>query len=62
MKIQYKRHGDNGFVMYVDGQPSGIFKIKKWMNGLIEWQGVAPVSRPNNRFSTTQFLYNGQFE
>jgi hypothetical protein len=61
MKVTYSRHGDNGFVMHVDGKPTGIFKIRKWMNGLLEAPEIRPTGK-SNRFSLTQFQYNGQWE
>jgi hypothetical protein len=61
-KITYGRE-EGGFAVYVNGKKQSVFRIKGWMNGLREWQGLSYTGsnkpKPNN-FLRTQIEYHGK--
>ena len=61
-KIQYERAGDNSFYQLINGQKVAIFKIKGWMNNLIEEPNRLAGAGHISKFAITQYIEHGRWE
>lgn len=60
-KITYGRE-EGGFAVYVNGVKQSVFRIKGWMNGLHDYQGVGySTHRKKSSFDKTQAEYHGRY-
>jgi len=65
-EIKYRRIGDDRVLQLVNGKPVGFFRLKGWLNNLMSYpdktKGGSSRGRRMNRFTVSQFEYEGKWE